>query len=223
MPPTATWTETQQKCRASLNAMRPVSYPTEAATALGDGTMRRAKLPLEMLPEEWRHLLLELRGSHSERFLADNERIWQTGSILIPAAGAGFFAIPDFLEAQPLGLVLIGALSIAIIYLWHVMAEGHRSFQNTHDAWVKAIDEELGIQSPPSDKTASPLTKGKWYRPEGVRGARRVLVCVFTLCWLGVALFGICRSCGWCPKATETGTHSATGTNTSEVKPTPKP
>lgn len=141
--------------------------------------------------------LMDLHSHHAERFLADNERIWQTGAILIPSAGAGLFAVGSLHNDLPAGLLLLAVASIAIIYLWHCLAEQHRMFQTTHSVWLQAIERRLGVMTRPSSKTLRPNQRRPVLLASGERPARVFLVAVIILIWTVLGSMAVARMAGW--------------------------
>lgn len=90
--------------------------------------------------DEW---LRHLHRSYIDRFLSDNQRIWSTASILVPASLAAFPAFfatkgRDFWQA-----LIFGAFSIAVMIFWHFIAEKHRVFQDRSLKLADAIEKHV--------------------------------------------------------------------------------
>jgi hypothetical protein len=67
--------------------------------------------------------LRHLHKEHHARFLADNNRIWVSAQILIPASLVPFAVLASFREAPTHTVVSIFALvSTTLIVFWHVIA-----------------------------------------------------------------------------------------------------
>jgi hypothetical protein len=141
--------------------------------------IERASKGDEVLFRERLHALYE---HHADRFLADAQRVWQVGAVLIPASGAGLFAAGTLYDKYPLGLLCMAVASICIIVLWHCIAEQHNLFQATHSAWLQAIEKRMGVAKRPKSRTVRP---GRvLLLPAAERGARLALVIAIVLIWV---------------------------------------
>src|SRR3989344_4582485 len=76
-------------------------------------------------PNAW---LQTLYQNYANRFLSDNGRIWSTGSILIPLSLAGFAAVVGLDAPRWPHVVVLMFASIALMFIWLVIAENHRAF-----------------------------------------------------------------------------------------------
>lgn len=74
-------------------------------------------------------LLEVLYKSYTDRMLADNERIWRTGAIFVPAALALFVALGTLKHIYLWHVLSFGLSAIFLMWLWLVIAKNHRSFQ----------------------------------------------------------------------------------------------
>jgi hypothetical protein len=145
--------------------------------------------------DEW---LRTLYSTYAERMRSDNERIWGTGSILLPLAAAGFAAFVAIDKPQLWHAIVLGIASSALAWCWLFIAENHRSFQQKSEAWLVAIQEVLGL----IDKRG-PKVPGNWLNrlltfKGAVQWMRWVLVGVITVGWFVLAI--LCatgRLIGW--------------------------
>ncbi len=136
-------------------------------------------------PEGGKAWLL-LYKAHVDRMLSDNERIWRTGAIFVPLSFAGFGAF----AAHPTvaSAAIIGGASSALMLIWNVIAENHRSFQQTHEVWIRAIEDTIGIPPGPEKKKAEGrlprlVTKGR-----AIQRMRWWLFYGVTFAWLALGL-----------------------------------
>jgi hypothetical protein len=151
---------------------------------LDDWTQERAKRGLDS--DAW---LLALHEHYSEQMRADNERIWTTGSILLPLSISAFAALVSIDELTRWKAFVLACGSIALIWVWLFIAENHRAFQQKSDAWLVAIKHHIGI------KDTSPIkTYGNWMNNAlTFRGAiqkmRWGIAFAITLAWLIVWIY----------------------------------
>jgi hypothetical protein len=99
-------------------------------------------------PNQWLRTIYE---HHSELFLANNNKIWTTASVLIPLSLAGFVAIASLDDLDLYHVQVLMFASISLILIWLVIAENHRAFQQKDEAWLVAIERIIKIE----DKTGS--------------------------------------------------------------------
>lgn len=102
----------------------------------------------------WLQILYQ---NYSNRFHSDNDKIWSTGSILIPLSLAGFAAV---VSVQNLGwphVVVLASASIALMLVWLVIAENHRAFQQKSEAWLIAIERTIKLEG-----VGGPKVKGNF-------------------------------------------------------------
>lgn len=86
-------------------------------------------------------LLFTLYTAKTDRFLAENEKIWVTGRIFIPVSLAAFAAWAALKPASWQQVFVLGVLSISLLVIWHIVAQAHKRFQIHHEAWLDAIEE----------------------------------------------------------------------------------
>lgn len=86
------------------------------------------------------HLLYQ---QYTARFLSDNNRIWLTGSIMIPLALSAFALVPTVQHPTFLRLLPVAIVSVTILLVWNAISEHHRQFQDKSMAWILAIEELL--------------------------------------------------------------------------------
>jgi hypothetical protein len=198
------------------------SQPTTAPpVAKGDviASIAKASTQLDALEKTCKekglnfdHWLQKLYDRKSERFLQDNERIWRTGAIFIPASVAGLTVVPTAMEKAPFVVVPVGLVSIGIMYLWIAIAEHHRDFQTTHHAWIDAIQVKLGISDPPPSKTRTSSGLRSRLFPATVQAARKRLAALVYWIWallIVVAVVAQVRAI----------LHEEANTQTAETKP----
>lgn len=94
--------------------------------------------------DDW---LKELYKAHTDRFTKENDRIWETGKILLPlslGAFAAYGAVPEPKGSQTIALALA---SFGLLFIWHLIAACHRHFQDIHHSWLTAIERTLEIDA----------------------------------------------------------------------------
>ncbi len=132
-------------------------------------------------------LLRHLHSSYVDRFLSDNQRIWATAAILVPASLAAF---PVYFAAdgRSAGLaVVFGAFSVAVMTFWYFIAERHRYFQKQAHNMADYLEDYMltgGIakemRAAARVGVASPRVK--------VRTARRGLLVGVAVLWALIAV-----------------------------------
>ena len=105
-------------------------------------------------PNAW---LQTLYQNYANRFLSDNGRIWSTGSILIPLSLAGFAAVVGLDAPRWPHVVVLMFASIALMFIWLVIAENHRAFQQKSEAWLAAIERTIKLEG-----VGGPKVKGNF-------------------------------------------------------------
>lgn len=129
--------------------------------------------------EDGHKWLQVLYNSYLQQFLSDNNRIWATGEWMISLSLAPFVAIPTlkspFLLAK---LVALAIPSVVLVWVWLVIAENHRGFQEKSREWLFAIEELLGV-----DKPGGPKASGSLVKPGRVRTMRWVLAFGISILW----------------------------------------
>lgn len=94
-------------------------------------------------PNAWLQILYQ---SYASRFLSDNERIWNTGAIVIPLSLAGFVAVISLNKPQWPQVIVLMTGSIVLMFIWLMIAENHRAFQQKSQAWLVAIERTLKLK-----------------------------------------------------------------------------
>lgn len=127
---------------------------------------------------KWLQLLY---SSYLQRFLSDNNRIWSTGQLMIPLALAPITAIPA-LGVDPAipRLVFLAIPSTTLIWLWLVIAENHRAFQENSQEWLGEIEKVLKVRKPGPDKKLG----GALVKPGRIRQVRWWLGYGLTAFWI---------------------------------------
>jgi hypothetical protein len=135
--------------------------------------------------DEW---LRTLYKSYTNKFIHDNNRIWTTGSIMIPLSLAAFAAVPTINCPKSIHLLILGLASLTIIISWLVIAENHRAFQDKSLAWVVAIEEVLGLTGTGGTKIrGNPLNRLLTF-PAAVQIMRWSITSSITIGWILVLI-----------------------------------
>lgn len=96
---------------------------------------RSNKVRDEKLDDKW---LLDLHRDATSMFVHENNRIWTTGSIFIAIAFTSFSISSNPLN--PSLQFLAGLTSVALLFIWNLIADKQRIFQDRHRFWIEAID-----------------------------------------------------------------------------------
>jgi hypothetical protein len=140
---------------------------------------------------EFNGWLLRLHEHYTDRMLADNSRIWQISAVFVPVALAAFAPLVAIKGLVHWSHVLVlGMPSTALLWLWLVIAENHRAFQQKSESWLFAIEEARGFFSrhAPNKYPKRPYEKLVTF-PRAVQKARWLLVIGVTLFWLALWVF----------------------------------
>jgi hypothetical protein len=136
-------------------------------------------------PNTWLQVLYQ---NYANRFLSDNGRIWSTGSILIPLSLAGFAAVIGLDDPHWSHVVVLMFASIALMFIWLVIAENHRAFQQKSKAWLTAIERTIKIEGVGDLKVKgnfwNQLLTGKC----AVQNMRWYLFLAVVIGWIGVLI-----------------------------------
>lgn len=95
-------------------------------------------------PNAWLQILYQHYGS---RFLSDNERIWSTGTIFIPVSLAGFVALMAVEDPTCAHVTVLMIGSVLVLFIWLMIAERHRAFQQKSLAWLEAIERTINLKA----------------------------------------------------------------------------
>ena len=126
----------------------------------------------ELEPSERNRWLQSLHHDYTQRFTADNSRIFGSGAIMIPVSLAAF-VVPVLAEdAGLLPLVVLGVGAIALMALWNLIADRYWAFQNAQRAWIVAVERTIGVTERPRPKVFP------------VHTARRALTWLVAIGWL---------------------------------------
>jgi hypothetical protein len=139
-------------------------------------------------PNAW---LQTLYQNYSTRLLSDNSRIWSTGSILIPISLAGFAAVVGLDNPQWTHVAILMFASITIMFIWLVIAENHRAFQQKSEAWIVAIERTIKLEG-----VGGPKVKGNFLNRlltgKGViQNMRWYLFFAVVLGWIGILVLTV--------------------------------
>lgn len=162
--------------------------------------MEKTKLGANLPRQEWRNRIHQLHTNHGERgdkwlhllytsylnrFLSDNNRIWTTGQWMITLSVAPFAAIPNLAKPSTLNFVFLAIPSITLIWVWLIIAENHRAFQEKSIDWMRAIESALDIERPGGDKVPR---KSAHIGRNLVQKMRWVLAVGISLLWFTIIL-----------------------------------
>jgi hypothetical protein len=139
--------------------------------------------------EKWLQLLY---SSYLNRFLSDNGRIWTTGQLMVPLSLAPIAVVPTLKEALTVfNLFVLAVPSISLIWLWLVIAENHRAFQNKSEQWLSEIEKVMKVNKP-----GGPKGDGILVRPGMIQKVRWCLAWGLTVFWpLLIALVAVAKAC----------------------------
>ena len=132
----------------SDDASKPGAEYTENPVEL----IRRMAANQQKSSADPNELLRMLYESYTSRFLADNEKIWTVGSIIIPVSLAGFAAFTTIQNPQVWHVVVLGFGSISMLFIWEKIADTHKKFQDKSMNWINAIEQVIKEQNPPSEE-----------------------------------------------------------------------
>jgi hypothetical protein len=112
--------------------------------------------------DEW---LRCLYSTYHARFLADNDKIWGNGRVMI-SFSLSAFGIYAAYRPTFFGTCVLALASVSLLLVWLVNAETHRAFQNKSLAWLLAIErvvfgDELAVPVKISDDTLNTFLSGK--------------------------------------------------------------
>lgn len=122
---------------------------------------------------DWIGDIYEMR---TNRFVAENEKIWITGRIFVPAAFLSVGVLKIGRETDLSQLLIVTVLSIALVVYWHLIAVAHRRFQIFHLVWLEEIELIRG--------TYVDMPKARWSLEE----ARKCFLWLFVGGWIFVWL-----------------------------------
>lgn len=94
---------------------------------------------------EYHKWLENLYNHYVQQFISDNNRIWTTGSIMIPLSFSPFAIFPSANSLHFIYTILLAIASISIYFAWLVLADNHKAFQNKSLHWIIAIQKTIGI------------------------------------------------------------------------------
>ena len=141
--------------------------------------VKRIHLSLRDKDDKW---LLELYRVHVDRFKIENDRIWQTGTIFVPLSFAAFGAYAQLESPNAFTVAALGIGSTALLWVWDLIANNHRHFQESHRTWMDAIEDVLSKR--PSGITAPRTPKNQW----GLPSIRLGLMAGFSFLWFCLLL-----------------------------------
>ncbi len=131
--------------------------------------------------------LRTLYTAYNQRFLADNSHIWHGASIMLPLAYGLIAAVPSAMQ-HGLPLIFPALASTVIGTANLIIVENHRAFQDKNLAWLKAIEQVLGVTQPKADKIRGHgLLDRLITAPAIIRRLFRMLTLILILSWLLLA------------------------------------
>lgn len=125
--------------------------------------------------DDW---LMKIYDARLQRFLHDNDRIWSSGSLLVPLSLAPFLALASIESPELAHLIVLGTASTMLVAFWLLIAESHRSYQERSLEWIEEIEGKVGVR--PRDEAPS--------RRFPARQARRGFVVAVPLLWVIAAV-----------------------------------
>jgi hypothetical protein len=167
-----------------MSVQRDRAQPNESEEKTIDEIRRQIEGVERDATPEWLAILYE---SRCNRFLAENAKIWETGRIFITVSLALFAVYGALKPANSLEAVGLAALSVAFLFIWIIVAENHRRFQNHHEYWLNAIERALRIHAPKPRKSqwwppSEWWPPAKWW-PPSIYFMRWALFIIVTLAW----------------------------------------
>jgi hypothetical protein len=154
---------------------------------------------------EDRKWMLDLHRDYTQRFVSDNNRIWTTGSIFVGIALAGFGFVVRATPINPLVLAVVGFVSFLLLYVWNLIADRHREFQDRSFVWIQAIERML--LTPEEQPEATPQYVGEdrsYERPlNRVRTLRWLLTWIVAGGWLMLVLVQMITTVSAVPTVTD--------------------
>ena len=127
--------------------------------------------------DEW---LRKLYECYKDRFLSDNDRIWKTGSIMIPLSFAPLAILPSIESPETVHYVILGIASFLIYAIWLIIADNHRAFQNKSMAWIIAIEQSVNLVNTGEAK----LGKSRFTEVITVKRMRYGVLIVLGILWV---------------------------------------
>ena len=140
--------------------------------------------------DKWLQILYK---SYHQQFLSDNNRIWTTGQWMISISLAALAVLPTL--ANPLSsfnILLLAIPSVSLIWVWLVIAENHRGFQEKSQEWLSEIERILGVKKP-----GGPKARGRLIAPGAVRRMRWCLAFGISGVWVFLILYTISAKICW--------------------------
>lgn len=122
--------------------------PDLGAQATAKDVLHQMRTSGQLSDVEFNEWMLRLHEHFTDRMLADNSRIWQIGAIFVPVSLAAFAPLVAIKGAvQWWHVLVLGLPSTGLLWLWLVIAENHRAFQQKSESWLFAIEECRGFIS----------------------------------------------------------------------------
>lgn len=100
-------------------------------------------------------ILIALHSQYMQRFLSDNNRIWQTAATMIPLSLGSFVALATLDHPSRWQVALFATAGWILITVWVVIADNHRKFAERSEQYLKEI-EGIWKVIPPSRSKAPP-------------------------------------------------------------------
>lgn len=192
------------------NARPNCGYP-EAVDKIKTALSTSSFIPANK--QDW---LRHLHKEYHSRFLSDNQRIWMSAQIFIPASMVPMVALASFKQKPPLPLVIcFGLVSIWLVLFWHVIAVVHKSYQNKNLAWMEAIESVAGLSVTGLPERVFSESEGRFLRKGDVLPKFRSRALIITiLLWTSLIVVHIFF---W-PSSTEGLSSGNTGMGGSEAR-----
>jgi hypothetical protein len=136
--------------------------------------------------------LKELYKVHADGFKGENDRIWETGKIIVPVSFAAFGAFAQLKDKGLLEVAVFGFGSTSLLLLWHLIARSHRHFQDAHRTWTEEIElvmhrDQKGSGTADAKTKTSNLETPK--NKVGMPRIRRILLWTVGSAWVLIGLY----------------------------------
>jgi len=132
--------------------------------------------------------LRTLYDSYTNRFIHDNTHIWMTGSIMIPLAVSAFALLPTIEKPSVPKILPVAIASSMVLLAWNLIADNQRGLLEKSFAWLRAIEELLGVDSPLEHKLKEGFLMRVVVRRRAVRTVRWALFFLIVIAWLVVLM-----------------------------------
>lgn len=128
--------------------------------------------------------LITVHDRYVAMFLSDNARIWTTAASMIPLSLGSFVVLASIRSPTLIQIIILSAAAWILMSVWLVIAENHRSFQESAQRVLEDIEDIWDFPRRPAK------SNGNWLTGKGrVRQMRFVLWLAVTIGAILVVLF----------------------------------